>query len=409
MTSQISEEKKKLIDQAFADGLYEGLEDIEFHLLLALAECKSEVNAAKTVGLSLDKAEDIFRELSDCNLICFCEESRQVATVSKHMDTLLLYSGRFSTKSIFSTPMARKVYRILKQSYLFVFVEVPSTVVISEKKISSLSSDSVLVGYYKNCRFDFVITDRAGRPMCVVEFQGSYHEDKSTKEKDRWKSEMLQSVNLPLAVIDSKNLDRVEDIIDSVMPETLDLKDLKFSRSSEKQSLNTGSSKNDNNSMFSESLHDRQIEQFVLGVMLADATTIPLITMVLGGNPDDFFTTDHQLIYSAILVSYERNSHADPGSVAHELERRQQISRAGGNIYLYDLQARIVETESAESKAQIVKDLSVRRQLIEASKEIERLVLNQDGDIQSIQHQIQQTFSKVSYNSDFGMKMGFDP
>lgn len=61
-----------------------------------------------------------------------------------------------------------------------------------------------------------------------------------------------------------------------------------------------------------ESLHDRQAEQFVLGSMLTDATTIPLITPVLGETPDAFFTTDHQLIYSAILASYERNSQQKP-------------------------------------------------------------------------------------------------
>ena len=124
-----------------------------------------------------------------------------------------------------------------------------------------------------------------------------------------------------------------------------------------------------------ESLHDRQAEQFVLGAMLTDATTIPLITPVLGETPDAFFTTDHQLIYSAILASYERNSHAEPGLVAHELERGQQINRAGGNIYLYDLQARIVETESAEFYAQIVQEKSTRRRFIVASKEIQQLAL----------------------------------
>ncbi|MAJ72785.1 replicative DNA helicase [Candidatus Poribacteria bacterium] len=148
-----------------------------------------------------------------------------------------------------------------------------------------------------------------------------------------------------------------------------------------------------------ESLHDRQAEQFVLGSMLTDATTIPLITPVLGETPDAFFTTDHQLIYSAILASYERNSHAEPGLVAHELERGQQINRAGGNIYLYDLQARIVETESAEFYAQIVQEKSTRRRFVVASKEIQQLALNQEEEIQTVQDQIQEAVFRVSYEN----------
>ena len=148
-----------------------------------------------------------------------------------------------------------------------------------------------------------------------------------------------------------------------------------------------------------ESLHDRQAEQFVLGAMMTDSATIALIAPLLGEAPDIFFTTDHQLIYTAILAAYERSSQSEPGLVAHELERTNQINRAGGNIYLYDLQARVVETESAEFYAQIVREKATRRRFIAASQEIQQLALNQEEEIETVQDQIQEAIFRVGYEN----------
>ena len=148
-----------------------------------------------------------------------------------------------------------------------------------------------------------------------------------------------------------------------------------------------------------ESLHDRQAEQFVLGAMMTDSATVSLIAPLLGEAPDILSTTDHQLIYTAILAAYERSSQSEPGLVAHELERTNQINRAGGNIYLYDLQARVVETESAEFYAQIVREKATRRRFIAASQEIQQLALNQEEEIETVQDQIQEAIFRVGYEN----------
>lgn len=127
-----------------------------------------------------------------------------------------------------------------------------------------------------------------------------------------------------------------------------------------------------------EPLHDREAERAVLGAMLMDTDVIPRVMPILGETPEAFFTTDHQIIYSAAVDIYDRHSKADILLVADHLKKTEQLKRVGGTIYLYDLQARIVETENTEFHAQIVRDKWMRRQLIQASASIREIA--QDGE-----------------------------
>ena len=57
-----------------------------------------------------------------------------------------------------------------------------------------------------------------------------------------------------------------------------------------------------------ESLSDKEAEQAVLGAMMTEKSVIPRVVALLGHTAEAFFTTDHQLIYTAILAVYERVS-----------------------------------------------------------------------------------------------------
>lgn len=158
------------------------------------------------------------------------------------------------------------------------------------------------------------------------------------------------------------------------------------------------------NSESTESLHDREAEQAVLGAMMTDGVVIPRVAVVLGPTSEPFFTTDHQLIYAAILSSYERNSRADPLLVADELERKDFLNRVGGTVYLYDLQAPIVETESVEFYAQIVREKSVRRQLIQVGSHVSDLARDQEQELDEVLNQAQEEVFRINQAS---AKRGF--
>lgn len=139
-----------------------------------------------------------------------------------------------------------------------------------------------------------------------------------------------------------------------------------------------------------EPLADTEAERAVLGAMMTEKAVIPRVIALLGHTADAFFTTDHQLIYTAILEVYERVSNADPLLVANELNRTNQLNRTGGADYLYELQAPIVETESTEFYAEILHEKATRRRLTQASSQIRELAMDEDVELSDVMNQAQE-------------------
>ena len=154
------------------------------------------------------------------------------------------------------------------------------------------------------------------------------------------------------------------------------------------------------NTKTTEPLHDREAEQAVLGSMMVDSAVIPRVIAIIGHTSEVFFTADHQLIYAAILAVYERHNKVDPLLVSDELERKNELNRAGGDLYLYDLQARIVETESTEFYAQIVREKSTRRQLVQTGEQISNLARDQDQELRDVLDQAQEGVFRLGQADD---------
>ena len=154
------------------------------------------------------------------------------------------------------------------------------------------------------------------------------------------------------------------------------------------------------NTKTTEPLHDREAEQAVLGSMMVDSAVIPRVIAILGHTSENFFTADHQLIYAAILAVYERHNKVDPLLVSDELERKNELNRAGGDLYLYDLQARIVETESTEFYAQLVREKSTRRQLVQTGEQISNLARDQDQELRDVLDQAQEGVFRLGQADD---------
>lgn len=155
-----------------------------------------------------------------------------------------------------------------------------------------------------------------------------------------------------------------------------------------------------------DSLADKEAEQAVLGAMMTEKSVIPRVIALLGHTSDAFFTTDHQLIYSAILAVYDRVSNADPLLVADELKRTNQINRTGGAGYLYELQAPIVETESTEFYADILHEKATRRQLIQAGAAIRELAQDESVELAEVLNQSQESVFELGQND---AQRGFQP
>ena len=154
-----------------------------------------------------------------------------------------------------------------------------------------------------------------------------------------------------------------------------------------------------------DSLMDKEAERAVLGAMMTEKSVIPSVEALLGPTSDAFFTTDHQLIYTAILSVYNRDNNVDPILVANELNRGEQLNRVGGSDYLYELQAPIVETESTEFYAEILREKATRRRLIRTATQIRELAQDESIEISEVLDQSQEAVFEIGQT---GSKRGFE-
>jgi replicative DNA helicase len=150
---------------------------------------------------------------------------------------------------------------------------------------------------------------------------------------------------------------------------------------------------------------DKEAERAVLGAMMTEKSVIPQVETLLGSSSDAFFTTDHQLIYIAILAVYNRDNNVDPILVANELNRTEQLNRVGGSDYLYELQAPIVETESTEFYAEILLEKATRRRLIQTATQIRELAQDESIEISEVLDQSQESVFEIGQTDS---KRGFE-
>ena len=113
---------------------------------------------------------------------------------------------------------------------------------------------------------------------------------------------------------------------------------------------------------------DQQAEQSVLGGMLLSATAVIEVTERL--HSDDFYQPAHQNIYNAIVDMHTRGDPVDPVTAAAELDRRGQLHRVGGHLYLHTLISTVPTAVNAGSYAEIVAGKATLRRLTEVGTRI---------------------------------------
>lgn len=106
-------------------------------------------------------------------------------------------------------------------------------------------------------------------------------------------------------------------------------------------------------------LFNRELESQVLGMLMVEPELMAKCTVAV----HDFGTTDHQLIYNAILTVYEEERTTLPHLVAKHLDISGDLNRIGGTNYLFELQAPITECTGIEYYISDLKSLSAKREI----------------------------------------------
>lgn len=81
--------------------------------------------------------------------------------------------------------------------------------------------------------------------------------------------------------------------------------------------------------------HSVEAEQSVLGGLMLDNQTWDQIAGHISEN--DFYRSDHRLIFRTIEALAQRNEPFDVLTVSEYLKTHQQLAEAGSDIYLFEL------------------------------------------------------------------------
>lgn len=111
--------------------------------------------------------------------------------------------------------------------------------------------------------------------------------------------------------------------------------------------------------------HSEEAEASVLGALLLDKDAIIAVAEFL--LPEDFYDERHKDIYKAILSLYEDRIPVDVLTVSEKLKKQKDLKRVGGASYLTDIANKVPTAAHVEHYGKIVKDLSVKRSLMNAA------------------------------------------
>lgn len=137
-----------------------------------------------------------------------------------------------------------------------------------------------------------------------------------------------------------------------------------------------------NSSNFKTLPHSLEAEQAVIASILIDNSSLDRIIHLISS--DDFYVPYNRLIMSKILELHEEGRLIDLVTVAERLISEKLIEKAGGMEYISSLVNIIPNSANIVHYANIVREKSLQRKLIERSIEISEMAYNHTGDINEL-------------------------
>ena len=123
-----------------------------------------------------------------------------------------------------------------------------------------------------------------------------------------------------------------------------------------------------------------EAEKAVLGSMLINDEAIAKVAELISA--EDFYREAHRLVFNAMMALFDKRrlghfdiedntEGVDMVTVVEELRKRDELDRAGGIAYITSLADAVPSAANVQYYANIVREKSLLRHLINAAAEIE--------------------------------------
>ena len=120
-----------------------------------------------------------------------------------------------------------------------------------------------------------------------------------------------------------------------------------------------------------------EAEQAILGALLLEPAAWPRVAGVV--RADDFYRPDHRLIVRAIADLSSKGRPHDAIAVIDTLQRRGELSDAGGAAYLSQIARNTASSSSVRHYAELVRERATLRELARVADKVSRSVADSRG------------------------------
>jgi replicative DNA helicase len=137
-----------------------------------------------------------------------------------------------------------------------------------------------------------------------------------------------------------------------------------------------------------------EAEESVLGAMMMNQTAIVAATERVGR--DDFYRDSHRLIFQTIIDLYNQGEPVDIITVTEDLSIKGVLEAAGGKAYIHTLASAVPSVANASRYAEMVRESSILRGLVQAGNRIATLGYERTGEVKDLLDEAEQLVFELS-------------
>lgn len=140
--------------------------------------------------------------------------------------------------------------------------------------------------------------------------------------------------------------------------------------------------------------NSKEAEMIVLGCMLASVGSLIISSEML--ETDDFYYTEHKIIFTALKECFKQEKPADVHIIAEDLKRQDKLKTIGGVAYLTSLVQYAGTAAHIEEYSELVREKSLLRKLIALAEKMKTAALNDPNDLSSCLDHYRESLDNLS-------------
>ena len=136
------------------------------------------------------------------------------------------------------------------------------------------------------------------------------------------------------------------------------------------------------------------LEQAVLGALMLEKDALTTVVDIL--KPESFYKDQHKEIYKAIQELFKNSEPIDMLTVTNQLRKDGKLEFVGGAYYITELTRGVNSSANIEYHARIVSEMSIKRELIRISSEIQKDAFEDTTDVFELLDKTEASLFEVS-------------